>query len=176
MQSVVIKQHDHSPVFPICLSLEITVLVFTVCNAQKPVIQTHPTDGYVARDRPYTLYCNVDDSSAKPITFSWYKDNQRVSTQFDDPSSVHSILNGNLFFLKFEIEDAGIYYCNATNQYGSAVSRNASLQLAGKVQRLDCYLQPECDQMIICFVIITALKGGVFCKQNIRILECIMSH
>lgn len=110
------------------------MIVAPLCVGQRPVIVTHPSDGYVAREKPYTLRCDVDESiSPKPDIF-WYKDDTRVSTQYDNPASIHSILNnGNLFFLRFQPADAGTYYCNATNSHGSAISNSASLQLAGKL-------------------------------------------
>lgn len=48
------------------------------------------------------------------------------------------LLPGELFFLRIIHSkslkpDIGTYYCNATNIYGSAISRNASLILAGKL-------------------------------------------
>lgn len=53
--------------------------------------------------------------------------------QFDDPWSQYSLntIDGTLVFLKFLAQDVGVYYCNGTNRYGTAISSNATIQLAG---------------------------------------------
>jgi hypothetical protein len=54
-----------------------------------------------------------------------------------DPYSQKMLIEGGkLFFLSVHNQkdksDAGVYYCNATNRLGSAISRNATLKIAGK--------------------------------------------
>lgn len=54
----------------------------------------------------------------------------------DDPYSQKMLIEGGkLFFLRVvhqkDKSDAGVYYCNATNRLGSAISNNATLKIAG---------------------------------------------
>ena len=100
-----------------------------------PRIVEHPQDGYLARDQPATLNCQAKGKPKPDVT--WYRNGQRVLTYRDDPTSQKMIISGGkLFFLtvvhnKKEKPDVGTYYCNATNIHGSAISRNATLRIAG---------------------------------------------
>ena len=97
----------------------------------------HPTDDYVAKNEPAKLNCKAEGSP--PPTITWYRNGERVVTSAENPSSHRMLLsNGQqLFFLRIihnknSKPDVGSYYCNATNVHGSAISRNATLQLAGE--------------------------------------------
>lgn len=67
---------------------------------------------------------------------SWFHNGVKVVTQFEDPSSEHSLEGDGdeLFFLRFLERDVGSYYCNVTNAYGTAISHNASVDLSGAYQ------------------------------------------
>lgn len=65
-------------------------------------------------------------------TIEWWKDGERVES---GPRLV-ILPNGALFFLNTQQskreQDAGVYWCVATNAQGSVHSRNATLQVAGR--------------------------------------------
>ena len=98
----------------------------------------HPESQYVAKNEPATLNCKAEGDPTPVIT--WYRDGLPVTTANENPSSHRMLLpSGQLFFLRIinnknSKPDVGTYYCNATNlQTGvSAVSRNATLQIAGR--------------------------------------------
>lgn len=104
-----------------------------------PRIVEHPTDDYVAKNEPAKLNCKAEGDP--PPTITWYRNGERVLTAADSPSSHRMLLNsGQLFFLRIihnknAKPDVGVYYCNATNIHGSAISNNATLQLAGRLLR-----------------------------------------
>ncbi|WAR04203.1 ROBO2-like protein [Mya arenaria] len=99
-----------------------------------PTITEHPQDDFFARNEPATLNCKAE-GNPKP-TITWYRNGELVETTRDDLLS-HRMLfdNGQLFFLrvihnKNNQNDIGIYYCNATNIHGSAISDAANIQIA----------------------------------------------
>jgi len=101
-----------------------------------PRITEHPVDQFVARQEPATLNCKAEGDPTPVIT--WYRNGRPVVTANENPTSHRMLLpSGQLFFLKIvhkaNRSDVGVYHCNATNpQTGvSAVSRNATLQIAG---------------------------------------------
>ncbi|XP_055865507.1 roundabout homolog 1-like isoform X5 [Biomphalaria glabrata] len=116
--------------------LYIWILLFNrPCASEEdnPRIVEHPSDQYVARNEPAKLLCKAEGSP--PPEIIWYKNGEKVNTSKDDPASHRLLLPGELFFLRIIHSkslkpDIGTYYCNATNIYGSAISRNASLILA----------------------------------------------
>jgi roundabout axon guidance receptor 2 len=89
----------------------------------------------VARNEPVTLSCKAS-GNPKP-NIDWFRDGQPVRTAPDDPAS-HRILlpDGSLFFLRAmqskKEQDAGIYWCVASNEVGVARSNNATLEIACK--------------------------------------------
>lgn len=105
-------------------------------NLPNPRIVEHPQDGYVAKDEPASLNCRAEGEPKPNVT--WYRNGEKVITSPENPFSNRMIFpGGKLFFLsvvhnKKDKTDVGVYYCNATNVHGSAISRNATLSIAGK--------------------------------------------
>lgn len=101
-----------------------------------PRIAEDPSDLIVSKGEPATLNCKAE---GRPIpSIEWYKDGERVETDKDDPRSHRMLLpSGSLFFLRIvhgrrSKPDEGVYTCVARNYLGEAISRNASLEVAGK--------------------------------------------
>lgn len=100
-----------------------------------PVILEHPLDMTVARNEPVTLSCKASGSPRPEI--DWFKDGSRVKTAPNDPQSHRIKLpDGSLFFLRAmqskKEQDAGTYWCVASNVMGVARSNNATLEIACK--------------------------------------------
>ncbi|KAM6961030.1 LOW QUALITY PROTEIN: roundabout homolog 1 [Aplochiton taeniatus] len=99
-----------------------------------PRIVEHPSDLIVSKGEPATLNCKAEGRPTP--TVEWYKDNERVETDRDNPRSQRMLLpSGSLFFLRIvhgrrSKPDEGSYVCVARNYLGEAVSHNASLEVA----------------------------------------------
>ena len=100
-----------------------------------PSIDQNPLNNTVIRNEPVTLDCRA--KGTPPPVIEWFKDGQLVKTAPEDPSS-HRILlpDGSLFFLRAmqnkKEQDAGVYWCVASNVDGVARSSNATLDIACK--------------------------------------------
>ncbi|XP_012946586.1 roundabout homolog 2 [Aplysia californica] len=117
------------------------VWIFTAVGSSSgqdnPRIIESPSDQYVGKNEPAKLLCKAEGDPSPDIT--WYRNGQKVTTDKDDSNSHRLLLSGGseLFFLRIIHTknlkpDVGTYYCNATNIHGSAISRNASLEIAGE--------------------------------------------
>lgn len=110
---------------------------------RKPRITEHPTDITVPKNEPITLGCKAE-GRPEP-TIEWYKDGELLKipgaaggSNDNGPRSQKVILSdGSLFFLRVahskKEQDSGVYWCVARNVAGTEVSRNATLQVAGKI-------------------------------------------
>ncbi|XP_032511857.2 protein sax-3-like [Danaus plexippus] len=111
-------------------------------SGEAPYIIEQPIDVTVARHQPATLNCRAGGSPTP--TIRWYKSGVLVV------SDTHRSLlpAGGLFFLRATHgrahSDAGVYWCEATNPYGTARSRNATLHVA--VLREEFRLEPVTSQ------------------------------
>lgn len=121
-----------------------------------PTIRKHPSNTYAALGKSVTLTCDYE-SGTTGATVVWFQDGSPVITQFDNPASYKSVSGGDLLFLKLSQADVGWYFCNITNQYGSAVSNNATLEIAGRHTSLLYY-----SDYLLCD---TALTEGT-CPSN----------
>lgn len=99
-------------------------------------------DAVVPKHDPATLNCKAEGSPLPKI--EWYKDGRALKIE---PGSHQMFLpSGDLFFLKVvhsrRESDAGIYWCEAKNELGVVRSRNATLQVAGKLKSMQCVSNP----------------------------------
>ncbi|XP_063845129.1 roundabout homolog 2-like isoform X2 [Scylla paramamosain] len=115
------------------------LLLFAFCASivngsfRSPRITEHPTDITVPKSEPATLNCKAE-GKPQPV-IRWFKDGQVVRTSPGDPKSQRVLLpTGSLFFLRVvhgrKEDDAGVYWCQASNQVGVVRSNNATLEIA----------------------------------------------
>jgi len=102
---------------------------------RSPHIIEHPTSMTVPKNEPLTLNCKAEGVPQPDI--AWFKDGSRVETSPTSPNSQKVLLpSGSLFFLRVvqnkREQDAGVYWCQATNAVGVVKSRNATLEVAGE--------------------------------------------
>lgn len=86
-----------------------------------PAFVTEPQDADVKLGRTVSLQCHASGSPTPVIT--WYF-NGRARAEGGDAN--------RLRIFEFGSKDAGVYYCNASNEAGSVVSRRAIVQYHGK--------------------------------------------
>ncbi|XP_053673919.1 roundabout homolog 2-like, partial [Anopheles nili] len=116
-------------------------VLFFIPASEYPKITEHPLDVIVPRHDPTTLNCKAEGIPTPTVT--WFKDGEPIKV---DPGS-HKVLlpAGGLFFLKVvhsrRESDAGIYWCEASNELGVARSHNATLQVS--VLREEFRLEPQ---------------------------------
>ena len=107
----------------------------TISLCAGPEIVQHPLNHTVVRNEPVTLECRA--SGSPPPLIEWFLDGRPVKTALDDPESHRIVLpDGSLFFLRAmqskKEQDAGVYWCIASNSEGVARSNNATLDIACK--------------------------------------------
>lgn len=131
---------------PIILLCAVGAILIAPITGQyrSPEITEHPADLLVPRNEPATLNCHAVGRPHPEIT--WYKDGK----PFELHKGRHVQLDtGGLFFLKVlrtpNNNDAGVYWCVASNSVGKVTSRNATLEIA--VLRDDFRQMPEATRV-----------------------------
>ena len=81
----------------------------------------------VPRHEPVTLSCKADGRPTPNVT--WTKDGEQLPGGLLTTHR-YPLPGGNLFFLRVEAADAGVYRCVASNAAGQAVSKDATLEVA----------------------------------------------
>ena len=103
----------------------IMATMFNHIVVSRPVIDTHPVNATVKALASVTFTCSV--SNINGVTYSWRRNNG------DIPNTRSRGQNTNtLTITRVVPPDEGMYYCNATNDGGSASSRSASLTVDGE--------------------------------------------
>ncbi|CAF98599.1 unnamed protein product, partial [Tetraodon nigroviridis] len=104
-----------------------------------PRIVHHPSDVVVKPGNPARLSCRAEGSPQ--VSFEWLRNGQPLQvTKADGPMVQPMVLSeGSLFFLSVGEgrggpSHEGVYACVARNAAGTAVSRNASLRIAGMMK------------------------------------------
>ncbi|XP_018420475.1 PREDICTED: roundabout homolog 4 [Nanorana parkeri] len=96
-------------------------------NEFAPRIIEHPSDTVVRRDQPVTMNCRAEGNPEPSI--EWYHNGLKVNFSNFHGSLIH---DGSIFFYQIKGKsNEGIYACLAQNLLGVAISRNASLTIAG---------------------------------------------
>ena len=105
------------------------LLLFHVSMQQAaPRIEQHPASMIVVNiSDPVTLECRAS-GEPKPL-IRWFKDGNLLNTIANKYTLIH---DSDLFIISAVVgrgnkSDSGVYHCRAHNEFGEALSRNASL-------------------------------------------------
>ncbi|VDL89194.1 unnamed protein product [Schistocephalus solidus] len=94
-----------------------------------PVITEDPQDSFALRKKTLSLHCRAEGEP--PPLILWYKNGRLVESFRDRPGTSNKVIKAeDLFFLSFDEEDEGVYYCNASNSEGWAKSKEARVSLS----------------------------------------------
>lgn len=88
---------------------------------------TQPQNDSILTDRTYTISCIVTGSPFPQVV--WLKD----GTPINYTDNVYlQLFDASLHFANVELEDAGSYQCNVTNERGYDISDEVALIVQGK--------------------------------------------
>jgi hypothetical protein len=93
------------------------------------VIIEQPQDVMAELDKPMALHCRAESSSLDDLRVDWYKDGRRVMT---DPNARIITEFMALHVINTIAQDAGAYYCVASNTYGRTQSRTVHVQFRSR--------------------------------------------
>lgn len=117
-----------------------------------PRIVHHPSDVVVKAGNPAQLSCRAEGSPQ--VSFEWLRNGQPLQMPKADGQMQPIVLSeGSLFFLSVGEgqrgpSHEGVYTCIARNTVGTAVSRNASLHIAGMMTSTQITAQ-DIDERIL---------------------------
>lgn len=153
--------------------------VWVWADEMPPRIVHHPSDVVVKVGNPATLSCRVD-GKPKP-TVEWLHNGQPLETGKGDRHLQPIVLSeGSLFFLnvgsgKRGPSHEGFYACIARNSAGIAISRNASLYIAGEMESYSCTLIGD--------IFITGIQKKCFLSEtfssktfNLNLFHTLLCH
>jgi len=128
----------------------ILLFLFSILQESKqgdaPEILEHPLDSIVLRDDPVTMKCRA---SGTGVTYTWYKNG---SVLVNDKNSL-VLKDGSLFLIHAAGDvtgkdaDNGNYYCNASNEYGYAISNTATVRIA--MLKKEFRANPQSTQAVV---------------------------
>lgn len=106
-----------------------------------PVIKEHPKSTLARRNEPTTLHCGASGEDR----IQWYRDGQPVPSQSDTRRVL--LFEGSLYFMRVSANrrenDAGTYWCVASNDRGATRSRNATLTVASLGSQFEEHPSPS---------------------------------
>lgn len=104
--------------------------LLTAASSTPPKIEQNPNSITVNVSDPVTLECRASGEPKPKI--SWFKDGAQLSTA---QSAKYTLIHDSSLFIfsaslgKGNKSDSGVYYCKAENQFGMAMSSNATLTI-----------------------------------------------
>ena len=119
---------------PLCV-LILFILLLCILHLATPVIVTNPSSVVNKEgDRNVSLHCSAHDYGLGHILYKWEKYHSPNNTWIGPSNTAKSVIMASrLKFSAITKEDEGVYRCVASNLDGSAVSKNATLTVYGKL-------------------------------------------